>query len=764
MCALQKTCNFQDDVNNSLSKELEDSFLLIDGDWNKVDVAYKIARILKKSLPKLSEKYYTHASEIRKNTETIRVKEIKDSLYNCIDLLICTNHYLLKNNEIDENRIEEILIKTSLISGCIDKTRLYSKLISSLQTNGFIRNANSIINKELLPLIDELKSINSKSKEFELTIVHAAPILYSYDKSCFYRYFNCIEDRIIKSETCNMIISHILQKGLLDEPYFYNDKTTHDIEFNDVMNIFSLMEELNFDWLLYSHLKRLSLTLKYIMKSKFSDAQKAETLRQHKIIQNRFPLGCGVNHDGYKICSEGLFLMITGERKLTEWTKLFDKANKIPNIADTVFTKASLLEMATTINLTDRKIFLKNIINDVNLVNVSVERIDLIEHIYATCKGVCRKTVKKAINDALLLSTDLDNFEQTDKRKDLVDACYDLDDKFSSTISALTSSDERKRKLIEDKINEKKQQEKAKESFLENNPVKLTKLTQQEYTRLCTEQIAKINAGKAERKKLPQFKSYLSAVGDFNQLNSNNVLKCFIFTLGDSFRNTPKAKDELNTIFEILSVNFKTFCDIYHLKYFYTKPLQKNSKSLVVGTGEAERLKSIRYISDIIERSDSNSISISEPYFNLEDLKFISEVLQHTYSYSIKIITSLKSYKELKIKTEENGGLDDIEELLNEYWISNICPDSNPHIELIFCGTDYDNNSILHDRWWILDDAKTCFKIGTSINGIGSKYCSIDIVDEEEFHNHSLNIHQVVNKQVRDFKGNRVKYRSAFLD
>ncbi|MDV2962079.1 hypothetical protein RU080_10080 [Shewanella algae] len=124
----------------------------------------------------------------------------------------------------------------------------------------------------------------------------------------------------------------------------------------------------------------------------------------------------------------------------------------------------------------------------------------------------------------------------------------------------------------------------------------------------------------------------------------------------------------------------------------------------------------------------------------------------------------MKSYKELKIKTEENGGLDDIEELLNEYWISNICPDSNPHIELIFCGTDYDNNSILHDRWWILDDAKTCFKIGTSINGIGSKYCSIDIVDEEEFHNHSLNIHQVVNKQVRDFKGNRVKYRSAFLD
>ncbi|AVI66714.1 hypothetical protein CKQ84_12925 [Shewanella sp. WE21] len=761
LCVYKKSNLKINNLENNLSSELLDYFSKVDGDWNKINIGFKVSKILAISDVILSKEIREKVIDIRKKSE-IDAYEIKNSYVRCLELIIRVNNSLLKAGNYREENVTSVIQLVSVLSGDIEKSRLFSKLISSLQINGFESQASYFINKSVIDMLDSFDP--NYSKEFGLVFYSIAPCIYKYDKEQFFEYLGRVSDFGLYNDVLSSTVSYFFEKIMLWEPYYYSDKNSYDLTFQDVRNTVNLLLKMTQDWLIVSHLKRLTYSLKQLFKQKkFTETQRLAILGLYEDIINKFPLVDCINHKGYAICSRALLLHLKNEKNAAAWKMLNEEADNIPNLADSIYTRAYILELSSSLNLTDRKESLENLIHSTSLVNVSIEKIDLIEHIYSTCKGICRKTVRDALNDALLLTIEDNSSEFAEKRKDLIDACYELDEKLSSTLSSLTDSDPYRRKLIESNIEDKKCKEKILDDFNEYGSKNLNEVEQGEYAKFCKNQLAKMNANKSEKRKVSQLFKFIQNLEYVSSENAHTILSFFLQAYGDSFKTVEQSNDCLQPIFKSLKSNANEFCDIYKISEIYQVVNANETDSIVLDTGDDEIRRSISFIRGWASNKDIASVIISEPYFCVDDLVFISDAFDRDYSVDFKIISSVDSYNNLVKQMSMCGNFDDLDEYLECYWKDNICPDSNPRIEFIFCGTKIDPKPMIHDRWWLDELGANGIKLGTSINGIGNKISGINILSSSESLNVSQKLNSIVRKTLKESKGERVIYKSAMI-
>lgn len=761
LCVYMRLEFRNDIVQRQLVDEFYECFSNVDGDWNKINVGFKSGNILSTVLNDMSKEIKNKVIDVRRNSD-IDAYEIKESYVKCIELIINVNCSILKSSGIVDGNIDRVIGSVSILSGNIERSRLLSKLISSLQTNKFESQASAIINSNVLCMLDSYSKVYSK--EYGIVLLNIAPCIYKYDKGMFEDYLSVINDDAIRNEILSSTISYLFEKIMLWEPYYYVEKNSYDLTFLDVKNIFGLLTSSTQDWLIFSHLKRLTYALKVSFKgNNFSEAQKLDVYGMYQDVISMFPLVDCIQHDGYSICAQALLLNLKKETKSSSWLILSKKAEKISNIADSIYTRTCILELSTYLPITERKRALEEVINSTHIINVAVERIDLIEHIYSSCKSICVKTVKNALNKAILISTEEDSNEFSSKRKDLINACFDLDEKLSSTISSLTDADPYRRRLIEENINDKKELERTIEDFGENGSKNLKYIDQDEYAKFCSNQLAKMNANKAERRKIAHLMKFIENIEVFSPENTHIILKFFLQAYGDNFKTKELCDKHLQPIFDALVLNAKDFCEIYRIKEVFQPKSEIVNDSITLNVGNSEVGKSECFIKNWICSCNVTKIIISEPYFKIEDLIFISRAIDMDFDIDIKILSSLESYSELSNAMVNDGGFSDLDEYIEKFWKENICPDRNPRVEFVFCGTANDKSPVIHDRWWLSCDGGSGIKIGTSIGGIGKKISGIEKMSHLGTLDTLENLNEIFQKNMKEHKGHTTKYKSAMI-
>lgn len=133
------------------------------------------------------------------------------------------------------------------------------------------------------------------------------------------------------------------------------------------------------------------------------------------------------------------------------------------------------------------------------------------------------------------------------------------------------------------------------------------------------------------------------------------------------------------------------------------------------------------------------------------------------FDIDIKILSSLESYSELSNAMVNDGGFSDLDEYIEKFWKENICPDRNPRVEFVFCGTANDKSPVIHDRWWLSCDGGSGIKIGTSIGGIGKKISGIEKMSHLGTLDTLENLNEIFQKNMKEHKGHTTKYKSAMI-
>lgn len=761
LCIIKLIEGDHQQVRINLIEELKESFGCIDADWNKVNAGFSLANILLKSECELATYLREEIKEIRNNS-TIDVIEIKTSYSRCIELAIRVNNSLLKY-DLYEGNIVNIISRINILSGNIEKSRLFSKLISSLQNNSFEGQANSVIEKHVLKLLDSYGALTVK--EYSLVFFSLSPVIYKYDKDIFFNCLNKVSDDNLKNESLSITISNIFEKTMVFDPFYHTDKHQYKLSYLDVKNIFSLLIHISSDWLVFNNLRRLTFCLKSLCKGEsFTATQKLEIEGFYDSIIELMPMEGGIKHDGYKLCIEALKLSYQNQKNSNLWIELIEKSRRINNLADSIYTESCILELSTNLKPNIRKDLLVNLIEKTNLVNISIERIDLIETIYSSCKDICRSTVKRALKDALFLTTSENTYELQKKMRGLIDSFFEIDPKLSTTLTSLTDGDPYRSKLITENIEFKKKQDKLTESFSDFGSKKLDLVDQDEFSKYCNDQLAKLNSNKAVRRKTPQLLEFMRNIDNLDAGNLHVVLSFFVQAYADNFKKKNVLHSNLQPIFDSFISNSSMFCEVYKIKTTFNDSQIKTDDSIVLDIGDEEYNKAVDFIKSWVEDSKLNEVFISEPYFNLQDLNFIVDSLDRDFSLDIKIITSLSVYETLIKGMKDNGGFDDLDDYIESYWIDNICPDKNPRIEFFFAGTKINKEPLIHDRWWLNGKGVGGIKLGTSINGIGKKYSGINILNSDDAANVFSRMNNIASKIIKDFKGEKVVYKTAMIN
>jgi len=761
ICLITKVPEYSEVVLNNLLEELTESFSQIDGDWNKVDVGFKISASVSKYHSEVALKIREEVVELRDKSE-INAVDVKDSYCRCLDLIIRVNSTMLKVNHYDEENVSTIISRINLLSGNIEKSKYFAKLISSLQINDFETHAKIIIQNNIIPVLESYE--NTYSKEFGLVFYFLSPVIFNFDKDTFNQYFDQVTDKKVANNLLSFTISHIFEKVMLLEPFYHNDKHKYQLSYVDSKHIFSLIKKLQQDWMIFSNLKRLTPSLINIKKSDgISEAQKADIIYSYQCVIDMFPIADCIQHSGFKICCEALRLYFENVRKPSVWLDLIKQAKDISNQSDYIYTTTCVLEYSSPLSLTERKKILENTISDVSLVNISIERIDLIENIFSSCKGICRATVKKALNEALLLTTEEDTPEYRKKRMALIDASFELDSKLPSSISALVDNDPFRKKLIEENIKTKEDTDKLEEEFKSVGASKLNVKTQNEFAKYCHDQLAKLNSKVSIKRKRKEILTFIQNLDSLNSSNLHIVLSYFLQAFGEVDKSKLSVIENMQPIFDNLLLNSSVFSKIYKISGVTTPTNIRDEESIVLGTEKEEVGRALRFIKNWTSSKKIKSLIISEPYFGLDNLEFLADSIDRDFSINVTLISSIESYSQILSDMSDNGGFEDIDEYIEQYWKTNICPDHYPNIKFIFAGKKGDKEPVIHDRWWINSEGTNGIKLGTSINGIGNKFSGINVMSGIDSSNVYSILSGFISTDCKELKGEKIRYKYASL-
>lgn len=150
----------------------------------------------------------------------------------------------------------------------------------------------------------------------------------------------------------------------------------------------------------------------------------------------------------------------------------------------------------------------------------------------------------------------------------------------------------------------------------------------------------------------------------------------------------------------ITSEEMSRYLQIKNIEYLTEEVLWKNI------TDEEKTSKIIEYIRKI--NDDEKELLITDPYLFFRPQSGYKEMLINILSGS--------SFDKIIVFTEENK--------VDNQLLNDVNAALHGKLEI-----KYSND--FHDRYWIANRKKG-FSIGSSLNGIGKKYCSLQLMDEED--------------------------------
>lgn len=168
-----------------------------------------------------------------------------------------------------------------------------------------------------------------------------------------------------------------------------------------------------------------------------------------------------------------------------------------------------------------------------------------------------------------------------------------------------------------------------------------------------------------------------------------------------------------------------------------------NKDIISFGVGSNEREKFLEYIKKWIDKQESGSIFVLDPYFSPEEIKIFDEI---KHPLRITIITSPKD-KSM-----------DINQLVDNYR-NNSSGIMHADIKLYLVYTKFSYYTPIHDRAFTPADASgDGLKLGGSVNGYGSKILNIQKIQESEvaqFNNDNI-VGLVFLRNMKEFKGEKL--------
>lgn len=736
----------------NISNKIEIAWNEIDGDWHKIDIAYEIHNRLIEFDRTIAISYKDKAVLLRENNAENNKEEV-DSQLHSIDLAIRSFYFLCRNKAETVNDISQLTQLVCNIQGKIPRIKELARLASALYLTGKMEALTDLMEEHLIPDVESLGSFYSE--ELAAALKLCAPIIYVYSNPWFERILGVVkEDVSLSDKILSKTQRFLLNKVLIGDPFEPIKNFKHKLSAREIESHFYLVKKMREDNRVYFSLARV---VKIIVQGKKNNTYTRPQLAKvgsdiEEIISTSFESTEYIKHDGYKICCKALLFYLNGEKNKQNWEDLVSEAVAIPVDSDQIIVLGEIIECMPS-SLADRKkSLLSEAVDITEALPSNLDKISRYEYLAEIGQDVDKQYVKKFVRKAVLLSTTEDTAAYEERRLSLIDSLYSMDKDFATGLSGLVDDDPARKKAIEDNIARKELSTSENNEFNVSNDDIKSEYLSIKYPKHLWGLLGKLNATNHVPLKEADYQKFLDSTSRYSFSSAYPMLSYYIHTKG-SFCGEDKRQtiSLMRPIFDTLlrgAILFSNLCDT---KQKVRPNSSVDDNQIVFGASDDNAVT--QFVKDWVSglKKKDEKLILIDPYFTQDDMEFIGEIISKDPNFNIRILTS---YSNMEVITNKSAG-NDIRNIMQTFWNDNICSDSMPYIDVVFCGVDSKKGALpIHDRWLL--SGKEGLRFGCSINGIPKKISAISKMRHDEVLDVESKINGFLYLEQRMYDGERI--------
>lgn len=707
-----------DSLVASLQKEMLETWDKVDLEWIKVDIGFESVSLLAKCSPEFSRELLSKTIAAR-DAIVLDNRDMAISYIHCVLLTIRCFTGLIKRKVFNENDVE-------ILQGLVDKIPSVGARVTvwgELALKFFIAHdtvsCKKIVSEKIRPFLED-DTIKDMEARWQV-ITEVAPALYCAHSASAKILLNSLPQPY-RDGAYSDICSFLISKRLPKESYDPASKPTVKLCYDDVLDVFGVLECLEGEPEIQEHVSLLVENIQKRFKSEFNKVQIADVLQKLRhIISVKFASLDFIKHEGYKILAEAHVARLDRSGN-TIWSSLILRAKAISNLADKAYVLIGIAgelpskENASAISL------LKEAQSLIPQISFFEDRVNRYEHLAKVSADIDRVLSKECLRQAWqeTISKDLPM-----ARRRIIDFAHRLDPEFAGSLAA-ESDDDPGRELARSRTTRRIESLKIRERIAsgQENPLKMNHDYKQQ-VEVAQMMLTSLNSNRISTSSIAYTRPFIKQASQMNLEDAYVMLTWIVENAVRRHADTDQANTLLRGLFHASCLSaelaFKIAQRIRSITDNGVSAARRAESSSDTLIHPGERDKAFSIIKEWASAA-TGFIKITDPYFGLDELDFVNLIRSVNPSVPIFILTSRKH----QMKTSQPW-----DDAYQSHWRMKISDSDAGEVTVTVVGKIPNDEHPIHDRWWLTEN--NGLRFGTSANSMGMvKVSEISELDESD--------------------------------
>jgi hypothetical protein len=738
-------------IVEDLSDQLIAAWHALEGDAEKLEIGYDLVTQVARHHPGVARRIVQELDSLK---ESLSLYNSETSTAASLGLRLALRAYaaLVQRNLVSPNdfaRIETAIVRVGSIA---EQAALWSLLAQLHHGYGNSDVCSRVVRDRLLPLLGAARTSNIAG--LTRLLVATAPGVYCGAPGSVEALLKDLPASA-RDEAFDLIISYLLTRRPVEDPYDFYPRTGFDIDYADATAIIGLLSGMEDDEGIYYRIRQIvDSAASPQFSSNFKHGQKSEIARLlTELAAKKFPNPRFIQHEGYRVAADAYINQIRDGNQRMPLDALAARARKIPNVADRGYVlgviAATVREPGIRRPLVEEAV---RAFDEIALLDDRVMRYQGLSTLLAPIDG---QASRKLLETALTLSWQGTGDSAEQRRRSLVDAAYRLDPEFASSLVSATDDEPVKAKLESRLVVHR-----LKDALAERRPRSGTPSprTPYECSRAAWMQLGSLNAGRAAPISPDRTLEYMQYAA--NQA-VNDAYPIFAWAIENVVRFRGGAADArryLVPLFEAclrgaeLAIHAALRPGVLGVGGRQASPdrAQPFARELLVRDGE--RRQALGFLRTWLDEAQPDKIWIVDPYFTPASLEVLLLVQQCVEACEVVVLASKKEHRRVGAPYDDTYRAE---------W-ARLSAQDPPNTTIILAGAQHSGKFPVHDRWW-LTQSSGGLDFGTSVSGLGGRWSEIKTLAPAVAATKLGEVFSYFTQGRREFEGEPIKYSTITL-
>lgn len=697
-----------------IKKQLQEIWSGINSPRIKVELGFRIAQVLaKESTQELAKEYVAESIKLQDST-LFSSLSCAEAYAQSLTLLEHSLGILIRANISEQEDLDELETLFEYEGDEGEAMIAWAKIALEFLEAGRRDKFTEILRRKFATTYSESSVFSSKR-----VLYNISPALYLQGPSMFYerisKYDESFQNLCIEN-VARYVVNHYPYPEYIDTDSIESQRV---LEYKDYEYLIDLMEHTSDECFIFNYIETITTALKGNYDNQLS-REHIVTLcsKLEKLVQDRFPMANGIQHDGYKIICNA---MISGSHpnKAIDPVRVRTEIESIPNVADRSFLYSNI---ASYLKKKDQsKSYIDSALQASAEIGDMFDQLNRMNNCYIQAYQ-SNKTMMRPIAQGIM-SVLMANKNGTymDFQR-YIDTISEYDEKIAEDVLEMVDNDPARvqyKKRLKARLDSTKRLKGAKNDFDQ-----IAKLSDDEIIRFFDKQMEALVKKANLSKEISKTKNVVQAIYNNPISEVQNAILFFMENLYLQFKRTRVSAETLREIHRVLQQNVKivlalaagTQTKLERINQILSEKKQANN-IIGIGEGAVGREKIISWYNN----HPYGELQIIDAYFVPEELGVIKALMDINNELHVTILTCLNT----------QNSLDDYQREWRR--ISNELP-GNIKISNVYFTDSSPIKSPIHDRWWILYDQEEDHYEGirmASVSTFGSRETEISIMDQK---------------------------------